>query len=225
MSGNIANGGLLVKWRDSVVFAKPNEYFLNADDEYIYYSDRSDSNRLYKKCGPNDTGKVIMKKPCSGLTLFEDGLYYVNEEDNRVYRCSKEGLNETCFRKEKTNEFCVVGNGGIFAPSNARRLCLFGDAAFYADAGNDFSLTSCNTNNDEKQAYPAYKPSYVNVYDGDIYFSDRAQGNKIFRLGAKFSVFGESAVCLHIIDDWLYFLSNRTWKRLSLINFGEAEVV
>lgn len=223
MSGNIANGGLLVKWRDSVVFAKPSEFFLNADEEYIYYSDRSYGNRLYKKCGSNDVGKVILKKPCSGLRLFEDGLYYVNEDDNRVYRCSKEGRNETCFRKEETVEFCILDDGSIYAPSNARRLCLCGDKAYFADADSDFSLASAYTKNNEKQAYPTSKPSYINACDGDIYFVDRAQGNKIFRLGGKFSVFGESAACLHVIDDWLYFYANRVWKRLSLIHFGEAE--
>ena len=225
MNSNIANGGLLIKWHDTVVFAKPNEFFLNTDEEYIYYSDRSDGNRLYKKHGPNDAGKVIMKKPCSGLTLFDDAVYYVNEDDNMVYRCSKEGRNETCFRKEETTEFCVLDDGSIYAPTNARRLCHCGDRAYYSDADNDFSLTYASTKNTEKQVYPTYKPSYINTYNDDVYFADRAQGNKIFRLGAKFSVYGESAACLHVINDWLYFLTNNSWKRLSLINFGEAEEV
>jgi hypothetical protein len=52
--------------------------------------------------------------------------------------------------------------------------------------------------------------------------------NALYRLdsfGNRLSIFGDSAECLHIIDDWLYFISNKKWRRLSLQNFGEAEEV
>jgi len=225
MSGNIANGGLLVKWHNTVVFAKPNEFFLNSDEEYIYYSDRSDGNRIYRKSGPNDVGKAITKKPCSGVTLFNVTIYFVSDDNNKVYRCSKEGKDETTFRGEETNEFCILCDGSIYAPAAARMLCLCGEKAYYADAGSGYSLACVNTKTNEKQIFPTCKPSYINTYNGDTYYSDRAQGNKIFRLGSKFSVFGESSSLLHVIDDWLYFYTNKTWKRLSLIHFGEAENV
>jgi hypothetical protein len=54
------------------------------------------------------------------------------------------------------------------------------------------------------------------------------RGNAIYRLdptGSRFSIYGEGAECLHILGDWLYFISGHRWKKLSIIDFGEAEAV
>jgi len=231
INGNIANGGLAVKWRGNVIFARSNEWFLNADEEYIYYSNRDDENRLYKKTEVHDKGKIIVRKPCSGVTLFEDGIYYVNEEDQRVYRCSKEGKGVTACSKTETTEFAVLGDGAVYTNPNARRVCAFGGGVYFADGGNQdnlFALTFVDVRNGETSVFPDIKPSYINIHDDNVYYTDRGRENKIFRLdpsGSRMSVYGNSAECLHVLSDWLYFLADKKWKRLSLLNFGEAEEV
>ena len=229
MNGNIANGGLVVKWRGGAVFARPNEWFMNADDEYIYYSDRNDENRIYRKGGGDVKGKMVVKKAGAGLTLFGGNLYFVNEDDKNVYRCTKEGKSAAACSNEETAEFAVLEDGGVFIRKNARRTCVAGAKAFFADGGNasePYALTCLDIRNGETETYPDIKPTFINHHDGNIYFTDANRANRIFRLepsGARMSVFGGCAAFLHVIDDWLYFFTEENWKRLSLLNFGEAE--
>ena len=229
MNGNITNGGLAAKWRGTVLFAQQNEWFINVDDEYIYYSDRNDKNRLYKKRNANDEGKILLKEPCSYVTLYEDGIYYLNEEHMTIYRCSKEGKGRTQYSDKSATEFGIFDGGGVYINPCARRLCVCGQSAYYADANNNYALTVTSiSERSEPIVYSDIKPSYINVHDGNIYYTDRMRENAIYRLdssGNRLSIFGESAECLHIIDVWLYFVSNKKWRRLSLVDFGEAEEV
>jgi len=229
MNGNIANGGLVVKWRGTLAFANPNEWFLNADDEFIYYSNRSDKNRLYRKRGANGEEKLILKEPCAFVTLFEDGIYYVNEEQMKIYRCSKEGKGRAQCYGQNAAEFGMKSDGGLYVNPNARRLCVCGQSAYFADANNSFALTIADlAHSGREKTFADIKPSHINIHDGNIYYTDRMRENALYRLdpsGGRLSIFGNSAEHLHIIDDWLYFISEKKWRRLSLHNFGEAEEV
>jgi len=225
MNGNTANGGLLAKWRDEIIFARPNEWFLNTDDDFIYYSNRNDENRLYHKQDAKDEGKALLKTPCSGLLLYGDKLYFVNENDKIVYSCSTEGKGVTRCSNKETTEFAVLNDGEVYINPVTRRLCVCKERVFFADSSNDYALTSIEVKSGEKEVFANIKPSHINSYRGDIYYTDRMRENKIFRLGSRYSICGNSSECLHVIDDWLYFLADKRWKRLSLVNFGEAEEV
>ena len=227
MNGNIANGGLVINWRGSVVFAKPSEWFLNAGDDYIYYSDRSNGNWLFRKRGPEDAGTVLLKEPCSYVTLHGDDIYYINEDRARLARCSTEGDDRTRYPDE-VREFAITADGGVYTNPRARRLCLVGQTAYFADADNDFALTIATiaAPGEAPVVFADIKPSFLNVHEDNVYFSDRSRANALCRLdraGGRITIFGGPAECLHIIDDWLYFLSGKTWVKLSLRNFGEAE--
>lgn len=229
VSGNIANGGLAAKWRGTVVFAKPNEWFLNSDDEHIYYSDRSDRNRLYRKREAGGEGTPVLKEPCSAVTLHEDGIYYINEDQMKIYHCSKEGRGRMQYSGESVTEFGLLRDGGIYANPGARRLCVDGQTAYFADVGNNYALTVADAASGAIiKVFPDVRPSFVNVHDGCVYYTDRMRGNAIYRLdtyGSKLSVFGSSSGYLHVIDSWLYFISAKKWHRLSLLDFGEAEEI
>jgi len=225
VNGNIANGGRVIQWGGRVVFAQTNEWFMNADDKHIFYSNRADNNRLYRKRSEADPGNVLVKHPCSGIVVFGDGIYFVNENDRKVYRCSKEGKGITPASSLEATEFGVLSDGTVYANPNARRLCLFGSQAYFADAGNNFALTMFDVESGQTDVFPAIRPSYINVYNGEVYYADRMRENKLYRFGGAFSIFGDSVACLHVIGDFLYFISGGKWRRLSLTNFGDAEEV
>ncbi|MDR2711598.1 MAG: DUF5050 domain-containing protein [Clostridiales bacterium] len=222
MNGNIANGGLLTKWQGEVIFARSHEWFLNADDDFIYYSNRNEENRIYRKREPKEEGMVLVKSPCSGLVLFDDGIYFINENDKNVYRCSTEGRGTTPHSKKETTEFAVLDDGEIYLNPAARRLCASRGRVFFADAANDFVLTAIEVKSGEKEVYSGIKPSYINVYGDVIFYTDRMRENKIHRLDMKNYICGESAEYLHVIDDWLYFMTGKIWKKISLVDYGEA---
>ena len=228
MNGNIANGGLVVKLRDKVCFARTDEWYLNSDGAYIYYSDRADRNRLYRRHHTPDSEKKVLSDPCSGVRLFGDHIYYINEIDMKVYRCMKDGGEKTLCSDDTTSEFGVFEDGGLFINPAARRLCVSGSKAVFADAKNGFVLTIFDSATGKKEVVSDVKPSYINIHSGNIYYTDRMKGNKIYRLnprGDRLSIYGGGAECLHVIDNWLYFISNNRWKRLSLLSYGVAEAL
>ena len=231
MDGNCANGGLAALWQGQVVFARPNEWFLCADDDALYYSDRDDGNRLYKKGGEDEKGKPIVKKACAFAALRGESLYYVNEEDRKVYRCSKDGRGTVACSDKKTYGYAVFDDGTVYANPDASGLFGAGNKAIFADMGDESgicALTIFDSENGKTEAFTDIRPSYINAHMGDIYYTDRQRQNKIYRLGpsgSRMSVYGASAECLHVFGDWLYFLSGKSWKRLSLTAFGEAEDV
>ncbi|MCL2048457.1 MAG: DUF5050 domain-containing protein [Defluviitaleaceae bacterium] len=229
MSGNIANGGLVVKWRGNVIFARPNEWFMNADDDFIYYSNRNDRNRLYRKQDSASDGKMLVKRSCANVLLFGDSIYFISEEERKIYRCSKDGKGLTLCSNTEAADFAVLADGTVYASPNARRVCASGSKVFFADKGNEnnlFALTSFDTRSGETAVFPDIRPSSINVHGNTVYYTDRNRQNKIYRLetsGGSMTVFGTSAEHLHVIDDWLYFMTNKKWKRLSLLDFGDAE--
>jgi hypothetical protein len=221
----MANGGLLTKWQGGIVFARVNEWFLNSDDSFLYYSNRNDGNRLTRKENPGEEGEALLKTSCAGVVLFDDGIFYIDENDRRVYRCSTSGRGAARCSNKETTAFAVLDNGEVYINPDARRMCAAGEKIYFADAANDFALTCIELPRGEKEVFANIKPSYLNVYGDELFYTDRMRENKIFRLGSRFSISSESAEYLHVIDDWLYFMADKNWKRISLINFGEAEDV
>ena len=214
-------------WRGSVIFAKPNEWFLNTDEDFIYYSDRYANNRLHKKSDVEERGALVIDEPSACIHLYGNRIYYINEDDMTVNWCFKDGSERTQCSEEKTYEFGIADDI-VYINSDARRLCLANGMAYYADSNNGYRLTIHNIRSGEKKTFDDIIPSFLNVYEDDIYFTDRMRENRIFRLGSsgeRLSIYGGSAECLHVLGDYLYFLSERKWKKLSLVSFGEAQSV
>jgi hypothetical protein len=132
-----------------------------------------------------------------------------------------------------TTEFAVLPDGTVYANPDARRICICGENIYFADGGNKgslFAFTKYNYSTGEKEFTADVQPSYMNVYENDVYYTDRTKANNIFRIspnsnGSKVAVYGQSAELLHVIGDWLYFMSAKKWKRLSLTRFGDAQEV
>ncbi|GHU50703.1 hypothetical protein AGMMS49975_02260 [Clostridia bacterium] len=223
-NANTANGGLAVKFRNDIVFARPNEYFLNAGEEFVFYSDRNDGDKLYR------SGGVILKRPCSGVILQNGFLYFADEEDKGVYRCTQDGkdLSRLTDKNVSATEFALLPNGEIYTNQGARRLFAYENACYFADAKNGFALTKFDSQTGETSDFPEIVPSYINACGEYVYYTDRRQSNIIYRLDSSkrsLKIFGGSALCLHVLDDWLYFISDNVWKRVSLSRFGDAELV
>ena len=238
--GNIANGGLITKfWHKEVVSDFNKLWFMNTDDEFVYYSDGMNSHYLCRYNENDPEGSVILKKPCTNVTLSGDWLYYINETDHRIYRCLRSGRSESLLMREETSEFVIYAKDEMVYATDAgdlkgfagtlaegvrpSKLCVAGGKVFYADGSNNNFLTFMNLNPEgsfREQCVGDIIPTYINSDGQYIYFTDALKGNAIFRLhtngGNPLKICGESSGYLHIIDDRLFFWNGSAWKQISL---------
>jgi len=245
---NMANGGLVLKFKHKEIISDFNRYwFLNTDDEFIYYSDGTDNHYLYRYNENDPDGTVIMKKPCTNVILYGDWLYYINESDRRVYRCLRTGRSESLFLNEAITEFVMYDKNDIIFTTekgdlksfektlasgiNPSNLCFADGLIFYANGFDNNYLTCMDINNgsDEQGIKMGdIVPTYINSDGRYIYYTDALQENAIFRLGLRggnpLKICGESAGYLHILDDELYFWNNTVWKKVSLDGGNAREV-
>ena len=246
--GNIANGGLIIKFNHKKIISDFNKlWFLNTDEEFIYYSDGSNNHCLCRYNDNDPEGTVILKKPCTNVILNGDWLYYINELDHRIYRCLRNGRSESLFLREEVSEFVIFGKNemiyatktgdlkclnGILAKSiHPLNLCIAEGKVFYVDCSNNYFLTYIDlnpANNYREQCVGEIIPTYINSDGQYIYFTDVLKGNAIYRLRNKsdnpVKICGESAGYLHVIDDELFFWNGSVWKHISLEGGNAKEV-
>jgi len=239
MYGNIGNGGLVVELRNSSVFSDFNRlWFMNSDNEFIYYSDGS--SHFLCRYNENDLGgTAVLQKQCTNITLHDDRLYYINENDRRVYCCLRDGRSDELVINDTVKEFVIVEkgyivyvsksgdikncDGVIVAGVNPVRLCATSDKLFFADGSNNFALSCIDLNPVGDSLIHRIEnavPSYINSMGQFIYFTNVLEGNMLFRLDTEtetiLKICGESAEYPHIIKDNLFFWNGRAWKYLSL---------
>ena len=239
MHGNIANGGLIVKFGNKNIVSDFNKlWFMNTDDEFVYYSDGTRGRFLYRYNESDTEGSAILKKPCTNLVLSGEWLYYINESDHRVYRCLRSGRSESLILQEEVSEFVMIDNHDMIYASETGdlasfgeilakgvhpcRLCIANGKVFYADGSNNFFLTALSLapNNNRVQCVGDIIPTSLNSYGQYIYFTDALKGNAIYRLHTEGEVpdeiCEESAGYLHVIDEKLFYWNGLAWKHISL---------
>ena len=246
--GNISNGGLVAGFRHREIVSDFNRlWFMNADDEYVYYSDGLNNHYLSRYCDNDPEGSVILKKPCTNVTLNGDWLYYINESDHRVYRCLRSGRSESLFIREAVTQFVMVGKNDIVYATEAgdikgmqgvlaegihpASLCVADGNAYFADGSNNYFLTFMNLHpaaSYRKEYVADILPTYLNCDGQFIYFTDALRGNAIYKMhtqgGNPIKICGESAANLHIMDEKLYFWNGSTWKTIPLEGGRAIEV-
>ncbi|MDR1687857.1 MAG: DUF5050 domain-containing protein [Clostridiales bacterium] len=248
MNSNILNGGLVIRFRRKDFFSDFEKlWFLNADDENIYFSDGSQNNYLCRINENDPEGSVILKKPCGNLILSGDWLYYINELDYKIYRCLRSGRSESRIINEPAAEFIIYGKDEIlYAPVSGgvkgfganlsadvkpARLCTAGKKLFFADKANNNYLTSIDLNSASgyrENRMTDIVPAYINSSGNNIYFSNAQDKNNIYKMDTEndslIKICGESAEYLHIVEDTLYFWNGNVWKQVSLEGGNSKEV-
>ena len=248
MHGNISNGGLVAKFGNKELISDFNKlWFLNADDEFVYYSDGGNGHYLCRLNENDPEGSVILKRPCANVALGGDWLYYIDESDRRVYRCLRGGRSESLILREEVSAFVLTGknelvyaaktgslktlNGTLAENAYPANLCAADGKAFYSAVSDNYFLNCVDIG--RKSGCRGRRlcdiiPSFINSDGRHIYFTDAKKGNAIYRLsaggGSPVKICGESAGYLHIIGDELFFWNGFVWKRISLEGGNAKEV-
>lgn len=262
MASNLQNGGLIAAAGNALLISDIHHYkgtyidgqlispigwFMNTLDRSVYYSDQTQGHAICRLDLETREDQLLLDKPCSHLQLSGEWLYFLEERDQCLYRCTLSGSHATKRVDEKVSAF-LVENGEIIC-STAGGIKLYSEAGtqievisegtagalisldsflVYADKRNRNKLTILNRSSGVTVVSDNIEASSMNTDGRYLYCANRLNGNTLYRVdpdhGGSIRISGESADYIHLINDHLYFSCNREWRKLSLFG-GEAQSI
>ena len=253
MDYNIINGGLLCKAGNKLLIsdlkklntvfnftARGMFWFMNFDGSCVFYSDQKQNNALCRLNLERLEEKLLLNKPCYGLCLHEDWLYYISEDDRKVYRCAKNGKDDTRIIDEEVDSFILENEKlyytnvcGIWRCNNrggereqvnsavASILLLIDGKLAYTNRNKQHLLTVLELDTNRMQVFDGMAVGSLNTDGRYLYGTNRFNEGSIYRIdpatGSSIRICGESADYLHIIENELYFCLKREWHKMSLV--------
>ncbi len=220
-------------------------WFMNCEGNSIYYSDQKLSNSLCRYDIDANTENVVLEKPCYGLLTCGEWIYYINENDGKIYRCLLNGKSEykiineqvICFITENEQIFYSTETGiytcsmkgdkvNKISDSAALNMLLVDEFLVYTDKKNKYILTIFNLRNENVETYTEICASSINAKDRYVYCTNINNDSSIYRISLDnkscIRICGEGANNLHIIDDDLYYNAKNEWKSISITG-GNSE--
>lgn len=267
MNGNISNGGLILRLGNQKLFTDIASYsgtylikndlmktkisdglfwFMNADDDYIYYSDQKNGHHLYRFCVEDRSTELLMSKACYGLTLKEDWLYFIDETDQKLYKCFKDGSGLTKIMDEKITTFTLEGDFIWYCTANGNLkrcalrymkqdtilnkpgvgLMVIRNKVVFANKDIGYKLCIYDSVNQTLNQYDDIEPGSINSDGEYIYCSNRNDDLSMYRINIEDNTSirfcGDKTDLIHIVDKAIFFCNQeREWYKVSFTG-GQA---
>lgn len=260
MDYNLNNGGLVLKLEDKFIISDMKSYktvygsdtlgmfwFMNYDGSSVILSDQSKNNSICRMDKDRRSTELILDKPCYGLFLKDDWLYYINENDRKVYRCRTNGSNETRIIDEQVGKFILEEDRIFYTTPQGIRTCgisgndrdivsdalaadimLVANMLVYTDKNRQYALTIMDLDDKTVRSIDDMAPTSMNTDGQYLYCANRLNEKSIYRIDINnescIRICGESCEYLHIIGSELFFCIDREWHRMPLVG-GKYEKV
>ncbi|AWB43141.1 hypothetical protein DCC85_02095 [Paenibacillus sp. CAA11] len=263
---NLASGGMVLRTEDQLICSDLASYagswlldplspepprrlegllwFMNRDGQTVYCSDQLQGHRLCKLDLGSGRLELLLDRPVYGLIRQDEWLYYIHEEDRRLYRCQVNGRGEMRLTDEAVESFVIREEEIYYAADHMLRTCsltgkqneryldlaaaglvLSGQQLLFSDRQKQYALSIVDLATGEVTVHEDVIPASMNVRGRYLYCANRSNGNSIYRIdleqGSKIRIYGEPADYLHLIGEELYFINNKEWYRMSLLG-GQA---
>lgn len=253
-SGNIVNSGLASVQGDWIFFrsneggslykAKLNSnnarilstdaaWFINVSGDYVYYSNRDDSNRLYRI---NSDGSNRMALTDSGAwfaTLVDETIYYLDEGDQfRIYKNNTDGSGRVRLSDDEAWFLNVDGdwiyyinrsdNGKIYrvrtdagekeqlTEHSACCLNVYENWIYHVNEDDQSKLYRYNIDSGEMTALTDHPAWFVNIYEDSIYYVSENDNFTIYKMdldgGGRIKITNEPSRYVVVTDDWIFYL-------------------
>ncbi|WP_238655348.1 DUF5050 domain-containing protein [Paenibacillus piscarius] len=264
MNDNIAGGGLLLQTPGAFYITdlcgtlepEPGTYLLNRDEGgaerlpgilwfmneaggMLFASDQSRGSVLVRVDTGTQELKVVLQEACRELRLRAGWLYYINEKDERLYRCLPDGRKPERLTDSAVQCYTILGEQlyyacaqGIYSypmDGNRSTRLIEGGAAYlqtcgarllYADLTNGHVLTLLDPLSGEREAYPDLIPLSMVSEGGFIYCCNAGNDGSIYRLdlksGESLRIYGERADRIHKVDGQLFFNHQESWYTMPM---------
>jgi hypothetical protein len=252
MNYNAMNGGLVTKHEQEWIFAnfktfttEPAEkyggmrWFMDTDGSYMYYSDQRKGNALCRMDLNTLHTEIILDRPCAQVVLKQEGLYYIDEEDQRLHYMELSSRRSKKLTAESITAFLVEGEllyyssmDGIYSLSNtaavkekvhhasASILVKVGAFLAYNEKQQQYVLSLLDLNTSTVRTLSDVTPSSLNTDGTYLYCANRLYDRSVYRIdprsGQTVRICGESAEYLHIIEGDLIFAIGGVWHKMPL---------
>ncbi len=212
--GNIVNGGLVAtgnRWafyrsneggslyrRDlsdggSAMLSADAAWFINHTEDWVYYSNRDDNNRLYKVMYDGTGRSAISDSGSWFLNISSDWLYYLDENDNyKIYRIRNDGTGKS-----------RIGDDMAWS------IIIYEDWIYYINRSDEGKIYRIRTDASSKEKINNDRACCINI-DGDwIYYINEVDGNKIYRINidgsVNYPINDHSSAFLNYYDGYIYY--------------------
>ena len=214
-AGNLVNGGLAAVQGDIIIFRSNDGYslhkgnlvdgesrvisadsawFINISDEWIYYSNRDDSNRVYKIKTDGSSRAVLTDGGALFVTYVDEWIYYISEADNYgIYRISIDGNGKTLLTEDAA-EFINVSDGWVY----------------YVNRSEGDKIYRIKVDGSNRERVNETSSCCINVYENDwIYYVNKEDGSKLYRMridGRENTVLNDHPTWfLNVSSGWVYY--------------------
>jgi len=184
---------------------KMNQGILVEDENNIYYSVKESDykNSLYKKSKSTNESIKLMTTNAKFLNIYEDTLYYINEDEHSIFKMQTDGGNRTRVADDVDSMFmvdnyiyCTKGVGlsdGLFRidTTNNKQKCITSESVkefniynnyIYYNNSNDGQLYRIDLNGKNKKTIFTDKVEHICIVNDMIYVSDLTDGRSIYQL-------------------------------------------
>ena len=189
--GNIVNNGIVA-----------------LDSEgYIYYSNPSDKEALYKMAFDGVYNKKISEDKAQYINVSQDYIYYSNyTEGGKLYRSKLDGSQKQLIVEDKAAYITLAGNDIYYSNhSNGGKLYRVKKDGSDAVLKHGNPVIADNNGNNSQVGEVAY----INIEGEWIYYINHADGHKPYVINKEGTYRGqisnEYATSLQVSGDWVYY--------------------
>lgn len=255
-AGNIVNGGLAAAEGDWVYFhsnlggslhksniltgevvalSADSAWFINVSDQWVFYSNRDDNNRVYRVKTDGSDRMALSLSSAWFLTLVDNDLYFINEDDNyRIYHLHPEDGTETRLGEDSA-WFLNVIDGWIYYINRSDENTIYRLSADGSEKEQLNKVSSCCLNVVDNTLYYVNEESdsrlyrqdidganetlinevptwFVNSTDEKIYYADESDNFSIYSMmpdgSDKQKINNDPARYILLAGDWIYYLNH-----------------
>lgn len=175
-SGNIINNGLIAYQKG-----------------YIYFSNTSDKNKLYRMKEDGSDRKKLSDDSCSFINVIEEWVYYRNADDGgKIYKIKTDGTIRTCLNDDDSNFITAAG-----------------DFIYYCNSSNGNQITRIKNDGSGKKIICKDSAEFLNISNGWVYYSNASENYSLYKVtmdGEKRTLISKD-MCyfLNVSGDWVYY--------------------
>ena len=212
-SGNISNNG-----------------FVAQQGDWIYYSNESDTERLYKMKDDGSEKSRMYIAASDNINIIGNWIYYSNEAVGKLCKMKTDGTGWAQLSDDRPGSMNIVGdwiyyssnkNQGLYKiktdGSNKTKLDdgfimqvnVSGDEIYYRNADKNDILYKIKTDGSGKAQVGADSTWSFNVVNDWIYYENKNDGDKLYKIKADGSsrtkLTDDASSYLNATENWVYY--------------------